>query len=63
MIDEREAQDIMETFKDDLGVLRLRQLILSVLAEFKTSSFNMNLLPEEMRQYKHVNINNNNPLL
>ena len=63
MIDEREAQDIMETFKDDLGVLRLRQLILSVLAEFKTSSFNMNLLPEEMRQYKNFNINNNNPLL
>jgi len=47
-IDERDQEDIMNTFQDEFMPLRFKQLFSSILAEFKTVNPNMMLTEEEL---------------
>lgn len=47
-----QIQDLEEVFQDEFSTLRLKQLIISVLAEFKTQNPNLTLKDEELQHFK-----------
>lgn len=58
-----QIQDLEEVFQDEFSTLRLKQLIASILAEFKTQNPNLTLKDEELQHFQHTNILSKNPLL
>ena len=55
--------DLEEVFQDEFSTLRLKQLITSILAEFKTQNQNLTLKDEELQHFNQINILSKNPLL